>query len=97
MSEDGAAAVASASASVTGTVREIVTMAAVAVVVAIASADEVEMTDMAKEEEEVVEEHGWGMRTRGLVGVCKHILIFLECLILSLIDLFRLFFSSIYA
>ena len=96
MSEDGAAAVASASASVTGTVRETVIMAAVAVV-AIASADEAEMTDMAKEEEEVVEEHGWGMRARGLVGVCKHILIFLECLILSLIDLFRLFFSSIYA
>lgn len=83
MSDDGAAVVASASASVTGTVRETVIMAAVAVVVvAIASADEAEMTDMVKEEEEeVVEECGWGMRTRGLVGGCKHILIFLWCVI----------------
>lgn len=84
MSDDGAAVVASASASVsvTGTVRETVTMAAVAVVVvAIASADEAEMTGMVKEEEEVVEECGWGMRTRGLVGGCNHILIFLWCVI----------------
>lgn len=83
MSDDGAAVVASASASVTGTVRETVIMAAVAVVVvvAIASADEAEMTGMVKEEEEVVEECGWGMRTRGLVGGCKHILIFLWCVI----------------
>ena len=97
MNDDGAAVVVSVTASATGTVRETVTMAAVAAVVeAIASVDEAEMTDMLREE--AAEECGWAMRTSGLVGGCKHILIFLVCyLTRSLIDLFCFFISTMYA
>jgi len=81
MKDDGEVVVVSVTASATGTVRETVTMAAVAAaaVEAIASVDEAEMTDMVKEE--AVEECGWATRTSGLVGGCKHILVFLWCFI----------------